>query len=56
LKLAGATMTGGEAKYLVQSGAVRVNGAVETRRGHQVNDGDVVAVAGREYRVCSSRA
>ncbi|HMK93324.1 MAG TPA: RNA-binding S4 domain-containing protein [Thermoleophilia bacterium] len=56
LKLAGAAQTGGEAKLLVQDGAVRVNGVVETRRGHRVIPGDVVALGDTEYRVCSSPA
>ncbi|HOT22917.1 MAG TPA: RNA-binding S4 domain-containing protein [Thermoleophilia bacterium] len=54
LKLAGAAVTGGEAKLMVQSGSVRVNGHVETRRGHKLLAGDVVAVEGREFRLCSS--
>jgi ribosome-associated protein YbcJ (S4-like RNA binding protein) len=41
---------------LVQAGAVKLNGRVETRRGLTLGPGDVVAVAGEEYRVCSSRA
>jgi ribosome-associated protein len=54
LKLAGAAPTGGEAKVLIQNGEVRVNGATELRRGHDVAPGDIVAVGGAEYRVCSS--
>ena len=54
LKLAGAAATGGHAKLLVQDGAVTVNGAVETRRGRELQDGDVVATGGQEYRVCTS--
>ena len=56
LKLAGAADTGGMAKLLVQGGDVRVNGVVERRRGRTLHDGDVVAFAGTEYRVCSSPA
>ena len=51
LKLAGVAGTGGEARELVQEGAVRVNGAVETRRGRQLHDGDVVEAAGERLRV-----
>ncbi len=54
LKLAGAAPTGGEAKLLVQNAEVRVNGAIELRRAHQVAPPDVVAVGETEYRVCSS--
>ena len=54
LKLAGAASTGGHAKLLVQDGDVTVNGMAETRRGRALVPGDVVAVGGEEYRVCSS--
>ncbi len=47
LKWAGAARTGGEAKTLVQRGAVTVNGERETRRSRRLSPGDVVAVAGR---------
>lgn len=51
LKWAGAADTGGRAKYLVQRGAVRVNGAVERRRGRQLTPGDRVNTGGTEYTV-----
>lgn len=51
LKLTGAVGTGGQAKLLVQSGQVRVNGQVETRRGRQLRPGDVVEIAGRKFVV-----
>ncbi|MBE3034177.1 MAG: RNA-binding S4 domain-containing protein [Actinobacteria bacterium] len=54
LKLAGAATTGGHAKLLVQDGEVSVNGEVDRRRGRTLQSGDVVAVGGEEYRVCSS--
>jgi ribosome-associated protein len=51
LKLAGLADSGAEARELVQDGAARVNGAVETRRGRQLRRGDVVDVAGDTVRV-----
>lgn len=51
LKLAGVAETGGEARELVQDGAVRVNGAVETRRGRRLRGGDVVEALGERLRV-----
>lgn len=51
LKLAGVAATGGEARELVQEGAVRVNGEIETRRGRHLQAGDVVAAAGERLRV-----
>jgi ribosome-associated protein len=44
LKAAKIVGTGGEAKILIQAGEVRVNGEVETRRGHRLREGDVVEV------------
>jgi ribosome-associated protein len=55
LKLAGVAGTGGEAKVLIQGGAVRVNGNTETRRAHKVGPGDVVAIGREEYRLCTSQ-
>lgn len=46
LKWAGVARTGGEAKLLIQGGAVAVNGTTELRRGRRLRPGDVVAVAG----------
>ena len=34
--------SGGEAKILIKSGAVKVNGLVETRRGRKLSKGDKV--------------
>jgi ribosome-associated protein len=51
LKLLGWVGTGGEAKQLIQRGDVRVNGAIETRRGRQLQPGDVVQLAGRRQAV-----
>jgi ribosome-associated protein len=53
LKLAQVVQTGGEAKVLIQSGQVRVNGEVETRRGRKLRPGDVVVVNGEELVVAS---
>jgi ribosome-associated protein len=51
LKLADLIETGGEAKILIASGDVKVNGEVDLRRGRQLHPGDVVRVQGREARV-----
>ena len=51
LKLADLIDTGGEAKILIASGDVTVNGEVDTRRGRQLHPGDVVDVQGRSARV-----
>lgn len=51
LKLAQIVQSGGEAKHLIQSGSVQVNGAEETRRGRKLYHGDVVVVEGEELVV-----
>lgn len=48
LKLTGVAGTGGQAKLLIQSGEVRLNGAVETRRRKKLSRGDVVEIGGRK--------
>ncbi|WP_115727113.1 RNA-binding S4 domain-containing protein [Actinomyces culturomici] len=44
LKLAGLAEDGALARELIQGGDVTVNGEVETRRGRQLADGDLVEV------------
>ena len=51
LKLAGVVGTGGEAKQLLASEEVRVNGEPETRRGRQLHAGDEVLVGDEALRV-----
>ena len=51
LKLAEVVQSGGEAKQLIQSGGVLVNGEVEIRRGRKLRRGDVVMVEGEELVV-----
>ncbi|HHY19958.1 MAG TPA: S4 domain-containing protein YaaA [Firmicutes bacterium] len=46
LKWAGLVQTGGEAKILIQEGEVKVNGAIELRRGRQLKEGDLVEMEG----------
>ena len=42
LKWKNLVSSGGEAKILIKSGAVKVNGEVETKRGRKLNRGDKV--------------
>jgi ribosome-associated protein len=51
LKLKRLVGSGGEAKLLIQSGQVKVNGEVETRRGRKLAAGDVVETAGKRLVV-----
>lgn len=51
LKLTGLAETGGQARELIESGALEVNGTVETHRGRHLADGDVVTCQGQSARV-----
>ena len=53
LKLAEVCQSGGQAKHLIQSGAVLVNGVIEMRRGKKLRPGDSVSVGGEEFMVGS---
>ena len=44
IKLASLAEDGAQARELIRSGDVSVNGEVETRRGHHLSEGDVVEV------------
>ncbi|MGY1622374.1 RNA-binding S4 domain-containing protein [Geodermatophilus sp. SYSU D00965] len=48
LKLVDAVPTGAQVKDVLLTGAVRVNGEPEERRGRQLRTGDVVAIEGME--------
>jgi ribosome-associated protein len=54
VKAAGLVGTGGEAKRLVCAGLVRVNDAVETRRGRKLALGDKVEVEGTTARIVAA--
>ena len=51
LKLAGVVATGGEAKLLLASEEVRVNGEPESRRGRQLHAGDEVLVGDETLKI-----
>jgi ribosome-associated protein len=51
LKLADAVDVGSDVKDLLNSGAVRVNGEPENRRGRQLVRGDIVTVDDVDIRV-----
>ncbi|MHB1713063.1 MAG: RNA-binding S4 domain-containing protein [Acidimicrobiales bacterium] len=51
LKLAGVSDSGSDARRVVATGVVLVNGEVERRRGRQLRRDDVVAVKWTSFRV-----
>lgn len=44
LKFAGVCETGGEAKNIILSGLVKVNGEVCLMRGKKIRNGDIIAI------------
>ena len=50
LKLAGIAQTGIEAKIMITSGQVLVNGETEERRGRKLRGGDTVEAAAGQWR------
>ncbi len=51
LKQTGVVNSGGQAKVLIQSGEVLLNGVVEIRRGKKLVPGDVVTAGGQQLCV-----
>jgi len=51
LKWAGLVETGLQAKSIIQSGEVKLNGDVETRRGKTLKPGDIVEFEGQSFVV-----
>lgn len=56
LKQVGVVGSGGQAKLLIQSGEVLLNGIVETRRGKKLSAGDIITFADQQYRVPSEES
>ena len=44
-------LTGGQAKQLVQSGRVLLNGEIETRRRKKLLPGDLISIDGEQFEV-----
>jgi len=51
MKFEGLVSSGGEAKAIIGEGLVRVNGEVETRKRRKMLAGDVLELAGEQFRV-----
>tara|TARA_Y100001968_G_scaffold231674_1_gene214423 strand:- start:118 stop:306 length:189 start_codon:yes stop_codon:yes gene_type:complete len=51
LKIKSLVSTGGQAKQMINSGLISVNGIVETRRGRQLRQGDRVSFEHEDYIV-----
>ena len=51
LKWMGLTETGGQARFLIDSGIVKVNGVIVRERRKQVHPGDILLIEGQEYSI-----
>lgn len=51
LKAAGLVSSGIEAKEVITSGLVKVNGEIDTRRGRKLYEGDEVSFDGEEIKI-----
>ena len=51
LKWVGIVESGTDAKFVIQSGEIRVNNEVELRRGRKLYPEDIVSFEGKKYKV-----
>ncbi len=51
MKLGGLVQSGTDAKFIIQDGKVKVNGAVEYQRGKKIRPGDVVEFQGESIKI-----
>ncbi|AMS10270.1 RNA-binding S4 domain-containing protein [Erysipelothrix rhusiopathiae] len=51
LKVADYVNSGGEAKHLIHSFSIQVNGEEENRRGRKLYPGDVVVINGNKHEI-----
>ena len=55
MKLAGLVESGVEAKIVITSGEVKVNGEVDDRRGRKLYNGDVVDWKGKQFVISAKQ-
>ena len=51
LKMVNIAASGGQAKIMIMSEDVKVNGAVETQRGKKLRSGDMIEAEGRKFQI-----
>ncbi|MBP6143065.1 MAG: S4 domain-containing protein YaaA [Proteocatella sp.] len=51
LKMVNIAGSGGQAKIMIISEDVKVNGTIETQRGKKLRSGDVIEAEGRKFQI-----
>ena len=51
LKMVNIAGSGGQAKIIIISEDVKVNGTIETQRGKKLRSGDVIEAEGRKFQI-----
>ena len=51
LKMVNIAASGGQAKIMIMSEDVKVNGAIETQRGKKLRSGDMIEAEGRKFQI-----
>jgi len=51
LKFEALASSGGEAKFMISEGLVKLNGQIETRKRKKIISGDVIEFAGQDYQI-----
>lgn len=51
LKMVNIAASGGQAKIMIISEDVKVNGAIETQRGKKLRSGDIIEAEGRKFQI-----
>ena len=55
MKFGDMVQSGGEAKFVIGEGLVRVNGEVETRKRKKISSGDIITFANEKIQVFANK-
>ena len=55
LKWMGLTETGGQARFLIDAGQIRINEGVTTERRRKIYPGDLLVIEGQQYRIIQEK-
>ena len=55
LKWMGLTETGGQAKFLIEAGQIRINDCVTTERRKKIHSVDLLVIEGKQYRIVQEK-